>query len=316
MEISHYCRKKDFHCIHNVKLDNGKNIMMKSEEIFYFILEGKVDDGVRKFWFNHFKLANSEKMRQTEQHRLVYDAWIDNNSDNTEKWSFDKAAMVYAKNGWEGFFSGPEIHNFLGQLTLTIYSKFGPSIVPRKEDLFNAFQWCPFDKLKVVIVGQDPYYSVCDGTPQAWGACFATRPGYPVQPSLKNVYDEVQNCYPNFKIPEDGDLRGWAKQGVLLLNSCLTTKPFEDKAHKNVWDSFIHFLFKKIREEKPGTIVLMWGREAAKVSGLLGALESLQTSHPSPKSAKYGFFGCAHFYLVNELLKKKKMETIDWCKVK
>jgi uracil-DNA glycosylase len=313
IEISYYCRKRDFHCVHNVRLCNNVWKIMNSEEIFDYFKLKKVTKEVKIEWLKHFLRHNNEKMKQTEKNNYLHDAWIDNNSHEQERWSFDKVAQVYGQNGWENFFLDPNIQSFLKNVTLTIYSKFGPSIVPLKKDLFNAFTWCPFDKLKVVIVGQDPYYTMYDNIPQAWGACFATRPFFPLQPSLKNIYIEVQNCYPDFVIPNHGDIRGWAKQGVLLLNSCLTTQPFQDRAHKDVWDSFIHFLFKKIRDEKPDTIVVMWGREAQKISNQLGTLQTLQTSHPSPKSAEYGFFGCNHFYLINELLKKKNIEEINWC---
>jgi uracil-DNA glycosylase len=313
VEISSYCRRKDFHCIHNVKFNDGKTKILNSEEIYEYFGNDMVVGGVKKVWLSHFQRHNNEKIKQTEKNQVIRNAWIDNNSEEPERWSFDKIAQVYGKNGWEKFFMSEDIQAFLEEITLTIYSKFGPSIVPLKKDIFNAFAWCPFDKLKVVIVGQDPYYTMYDGIPQAWGACFATRRDFPLQPSLKNIYIEVKNCYPDFQIPDHGDLRGWAKQGVLLLNACLTTQPFQDRAHKDIWDSFIHFLFKKIREEKPDTIVVMWGREAQKVSSQLGTLQTLQTSHPSPKSADYGFFGCEHFYFINELLKKKNVEPIDWC---
>ena len=205
--------------------------------------------------------------------------------------------------------------------------------LPYKKDIFNAYRWCPLRKVKVVIVGQDPYHTVLKSGPQAVGAAFSIRKGCDLQPSIKNMYTVLQKTVPGFEIPTitvdtpkgtkeipHGDLRGWAKQGVLLLNTCLTVEPGAAGSHskRNPWRGLIRETFRLISEKRPNTVIFLWGRDAQKKVGNLrevGKLKCLETSHPSGFSAYRGFLDCNHFNEANEYLKEKGHRPIKWNKL-
>ncbi len=192
---------------------------------------------------------------------------------------------------------------------------------PKITNIFRCFDLCPLVMLKVVIIGQDPYHSVYNNEPQANGLAFSTNKGCPLQPSLKNIYKEIKNEYPEFNIPDHGDLTNWAEQGVLLLNQCLTVKPHEPNSHSNnnFWIGFITRMFEEISEYNPECIYLLWGRQANTISERLGERTiKLSSTHPSPFSANKGskdspaFLGCDHFKKANELLIKQGKTPINW----
>lgn len=187
---------------------------------------------------------------------------------------------------------------------------YNDDYVPLKKNIFNAYHYTPLDKVKIVIVGQDPYHT----KGQAVGLAFATPRNAPLQPSIKNIYIELANTVDGFVAPKHGDLSSWAKQGVLLLNTALTTIEGIAGAHEQLWFGVIQKTFKEIREHRPHTVVLLWGKWAEKVRPFLGNLKTLSSSHPSPFSAKLGFFGCNHFNLANEHLIENKITPIDWCR--
>ena len=197
---------------------------------------------------------------------------------------------------------------------------------PRTENVFRAFDYCEFPP-KVVIFGQDPYHSVDNGIEQATGMCFDTRRGAPLQPSVRNIYQELQREYPDYKVPGHGDLSEWASQGVLLLNVCLTVMPHQPKSHMSkqrgdwisIWSGFIEKVINKINDANPGCIFLLWGADAQKLAQNLGSRSiSLLSSHPSPFSAHRdskdapAFIGCNHFRQVNEQLRKQGKPEINW----
>ena len=191
------------------------------------------------------------------------------------------------------------------------YATNAGSIFPKRKEILHAFDACPFDQTKVVILGQDPY-----PTPgHAHGLCFSVEPDVrPVPKSLKNIYKEM---YSDLGIDprEDGDLRHWAKQGVLLLNSVLTVRSGTPDSHKGKgWEQFTDAAIQALNEERSGVIYLLWGSKAIRKAEHVDRNRNLVLTapHPSPLSAHRGFFGCGHFSKTNEYLQSQGLKTIDW----
>nr|QBK89756.1 MAG: uracil-DNA glycosylase [Pithovirus LCPAC101] len=188
--------------------------------------------------------------------------------------------------------------------------------LPTKQLLFRAFDLCPIDKLKVVIVGQDPYHTVHAGKIMANGMAFSTNKGFGVQKSLKNIYKEISRTHPNFIEPDHGDLSSWAKQGVLLLNTSLTVAEKKAGSHKKLWIGFIHKMLMYIQEENKDLIFVLWGKHAEELQSKQGIISSkitsFITSHPSPFSCRRGFMGCNHFIDINEKLEELNLDKINW----
>lgn len=184
------------------------------------------------------------------------------------------------------------------------------TIYPPGSLIFNAFAQTPFDKVKVVILGQDPYH----GPGQAMGLSFSVPDGIPPPPSLQNIFKELHSDI-GMPVPKTGDLTPWAKQGVLLLNASLTVRANEANSHSKIgWTVFTDAVIKKISGEKSGVVFLLWGRFAQEKQSLIDASKHhvLKAAHPSPLSAHNGFFGCKHFSKTNELLIKEGEQPIDW----
>ena len=187
----------------------------------------------------------------------------------------------------------------------------GKVIYPPGNKIFNAFQATPFDKVKVVILGQDPYH----GAGQAMGLSFSVPDGVlPLPPSLLNIYKELRNDI-GMPIPTTGNLTHWANQGVLLLNAVLTVRANEAASHSRIgWMDFTDAVIKKISDEKSGVIFLLWGKFAQEKQVLIDQTKHhvFKAAHPSPFSADKGFFGCRHFSTTNEYLRKQGKDPIDW----
>lgn len=184
------------------------------------------------------------------------------------------------------------------------------SIYPPGREIFNAFNHTPFEKLKVVILGQDPYH----GEGQAHGLCFSVPPDVKPPPSLVNIFKELQSDL-DIPIPKHGNLIKWAGQGVLLINATLTVRASQAGSHqKKGWEKFTDSVIQKISENKTGVIFLLWGRYAQAKETLIDSAKHfiLKAAHPSPFSAYNGFFGCKHFSKTNELLKKQNQAPVDW----
>ena len=187
----------------------------------------------------------------------------------------------------------------------------GYSVFPRNRDIFNAFWKTPFTKVKVVILGQDPYH----GTNQAHGLSFSVQKGVPVPPSLQNIYKELETDIPGFRLPNNGDLTEWAEQGVLLLNATLTVRANTAGSHQKFgWETFTNKVISEISKDKEGIVFLLWGKFAQAKAELIDGRKHhiLKAAHPSPFSAYHGFFGCHHFSKTNEILIKAGKEPIDW----
>ncbi len=183
-------------------------------------------------------------------------------------------------------------------------------IYPKGNDIFNAFDFTPFKKVKVVILGQDPYH----GKGQAHGLSFSVLDGVKIPPSLKNIFKELEADL-QIPIAETGNLSSWTKQGVLLLNATLTVKAGQAGSHqKQGWEEFTNAVIKKISAEKKGVVFLLWGKFAQNKAELIDENKHhiLIAPHPSPFSAYSGFFGCKHFSKTNMLLEKQGQQVVDW----
>lgn len=183
-------------------------------------------------------------------------------------------------------------------------------IYPPGKEIFRAFDTCDFEKVRVVILGQDPYH----GPGQANGMCFSVREGIPLPPSLKNIFKEIQSDTGK-PVPVSGDLERWAGQGVLLLNATLTVRASQAGSHQNQgWEIFTDAVIQKLSAEKANIVFLLWGSYAQKKVVLIDRKkhEVLMCAHPSPLSAHNGFFGCRHFSKANTFLKQKGLAEIDW----
>ncbi|HXS57328.1 MAG TPA: uracil-DNA glycosylase [Hanamia sp.] len=186
----------------------------------------------------------------------------------------------------------------------------GKIIYPPGPLIFNAFYKTPFDKVKVVILGQDPYHN----KGQAHGLSFSVPDGVPKPPSLLNIFKELRNNL-GIEIPENGNLEKWAAQGVLLLNASLSVRQNEPGSHSKIgWLEFTDQVIKKISDDKEGIVFLLWGKFAQEKQALIDETKHfvLKAAHPSPFSADKGFFGCKHFSKTNELLMKQQKEPINW----
>ncbi len=196
------------------------------------------------------------------------------------------------------------LHNFLTEEyeTKTIY--------PDMYDIFNALNYTEYKNIKVVILGQDPYH----GPNQAHGLSFSVKPGVPVPPSLKNIFKELNSdlgCY----IPNNGYLKSWADQGVLLLNTVLTVQAGNANSHKGKgWETFTDKIISVLNDRKDPVIFILWGNNAINKKKLITNPQHyiLQSVHPSPLSANRGFFGSKPFSKTNEILKKLGKKPIDW----
>lgn len=184
------------------------------------------------------------------------------------------------------------------------------TIYPPGSLIFNAFNTTPFDNVKVVILGQDPYH----GPGQAHGLCFSVQTGVTPPPSLVNIYKEMQTDL-GLPIPTHGNLSKWAENGVLLLNASLTVRANEPMSHARIgWASFTDGVIKKVSEQKEHVVFILWGKFAQEKQALIDETKHLvlKAAHPSPLSAHNGFWGCKHFSKTNEYLVKNGIDPVDW----
>ena len=186
----------------------------------------------------------------------------------------------------------------------------GARIYPPGAEIFAAFEATPFDAVKLVVLGQDPYH----GPGQAHGLCFSVRPGVDVPPSLLNIYKELERDM-GFVRPDHGYLMDWARRGVLLLNSVLTVEAGQAGSHQGRgWEGFTDHVVDTLNREREGLVFLLWGSYAQKKGAVIdtGRHRVLKAPHPSPLSAHRGFLGCGHFSKANEYLARRGLGAIDW----
>lgn len=184
------------------------------------------------------------------------------------------------------------------------------TIYPPEKLIFNAFDQCPFDQVKVVIIGQDPYH----GPGQAHGLCFSVNDGVPNPPSLINIFKEIERDL-NIPIPNSGNLEAWAKQGVLLLNATLTVEAHKAGSHQaKGWEQFTDAVIQQLNAHREQLVFILWGAYAQKKGAIIDRNKHLvlEAVHPSPLSAYRGFIGCGHFSATNKYLIEKAKEPIRW----
>jgi len=184
-------------------------------------------------------------------------------------------------------------------------------VYPHPKNVFNAFNSTPFDQVQAVIIGQDPYHN----PGQAHGLCFSVPKGVVPPPSLKNIYQEIENDLGIKKDYTNGDLSSWAKQGVFLLNAVLTVRQNQAGSHANKgWEDFTDEVIKILSREKNNLVFLLWGNYAKRKKELIDSTKHLilDAAHPSPLSAHYGFFGCRHFSKTNDYLQQHQKRPIKW----
>lgn len=188
--------------------------------------------------------------------------------------------------------------------------KAGKIIYPEQHDLFSAFRETPYDQVKVVILGQDPYH----GPGQAHGLSFSVQPGIKLPPSLKNIFQELKNDL-NVPVPQNGCLQKWANQGVLLLNTSLSVEQGKPQSHAKIgWTQFTDRVIEKLNDHPQALVFLLWGAHAKAKQSLITDPRHLvlTAAHPSPLSVHQGFYGCHHFSKTNSFLKSNGREPIHW----
>jgi len=184
-------------------------------------------------------------------------------------------------------------------------------VYPLGKDIFNAYNTTPFDKVKVVIIGQDPYH----GANQAHGLCFSVLNGVPFPPSLQNIFKELVDDI-GCKYPKTSELTSWAKQGVFLINAVLTVRAGEANSHKDKgWEEFIDATIKAINDKKEHVVFILWGRHSQQKESFIDTSKHLviKAPHPSPLSAYRGFLGSKPFSKTNRYLEQTQQQPIKWC---
>uniref|UniRef100_A0A8C3T0J8 Uracil-DNA glycosylase n=1 Tax=Chelydra serpentina TaxID=8475 RepID=A0A8C3T0J8_CHESE len=214
--------------------------------------------------------------------------------------------------GWRRQLAGEFTTPYFSQLMAFVADeRKRHTIYPPPQQVFTWTQMCDISDVKVVILGQDPYH----GPSQAHGLCFSVQRPVPPPPSLENIYKELSTDIEDFTHPGHGDLTGWAKQGVLLLNAVLTVRAHQPNSHKEKgWEQFTDAVVSWLNNNLDGLVFMLWGAYAQKKGSSIDRKRHhiLQTVHPSPLSVHRGFFGCRHFSKTNELLKKSGKKPIDW----
>ncbi|MEP1447251.1 MAG: uracil-DNA glycosylase [Paraglaciecola sp.] len=214
---------------------------------------------------------------------------------------------------WEDFLGQEKQQAYFQQMMQFVESEraAGKTIYPPKQDVFNAFSLTELDKVKVVILGQDPYH----GPNQAHGLSFSVLPNVKTPPSLVNIYKELATDIPDFSLPQHGFLQSWAEQGVLLLNAVLTVEQGQAHSHAKIgWEQFTDVVIQQLSKQCSGLVFLLWGSHAQKKGEVIDTSKHhvLTAPHPSPLSAYRGFFGCKHFSKTNQLLQHQGKTPVNW----
>ncbi|GAA0881026.1 uracil-DNA glycosylase [Algoriphagus jejuensis] len=218
---------------------------------------------------------------------------------------------VKIEDGWKNSLQERFEEDFFKRLSSFVQNEYQDQLVfPPSSEVFNAFQLCPLESVKVVILGQDPYH----GLGQAHGLSFSVKAGVPFPPSLRNILKEIQTDV-GMEMPPDGDLTRWAKQGVFLLNATLTVRANQAGSHQNKgWELFTDHVIRVINSHRTNVVFMLWGSYAQKKAELIDSERHLilKAPHPSPLSAYRGFMGCRHFSQANQYLEEKGIAPIKW----
>ncbi|MDY3617437.1 uracil-DNA glycosylase [Agathobaculum sp.] len=219
--------------------------------------------------------------------------------------------MVELGNDWNDILAGEFSQEYYKKIRYFLKKEYAEqTIYPPMNDIFNALRYTPYASVKAVLLGQDPYH----GPGQAHGLCFSVQPGVQSPPSLQNIFKELQSDL-GIAPPPGGTLTGWAKQGVLLLNTVLTVRRGQANSHKNLgWTTFTDHIIQKLNDREQPIVFLLWGSNARSKKQYITAPQHLvlECAHPSPFSAYNGFFGCKHFSKCNTFLELNGIEPIDW----
>lgn len=218
---------------------------------------------------------------------------------------------VKIEDGWRNILQGEFNKQYFVNLTEFVRNEYlSTTIFPPGGLIFNAFNQCPFDRVKAIIIGQDPYH----GPGQAHGLCFSVREGIDYPPSLINIFKEIESDM-GYNVFPSGNLERWAAQGVLLLNATLTVRAFKAGSHQGKgWEEFTDSVIRVLNREKNNLVFFLWGSYAQKKGQSIDRNRHLvlESVHPSPLSASRGFFGNHHFSKCNAYLAGHNLETIDW----
>lgn len=219
---------------------------------------------------------------------------------------------VKIEPSWGEKLKGEFEKEYFAELTAFVKKEYKEGTVyPAPKNIFRAFDLCPFDKVKVVILGQDPYH----GAGQANGLCFAVSDGVAVPPSLQNIFKEIASDLGKPLVHTSGDLTRWAEQGVLLLNATLTVRAHNAGSHQGKgWEEFTDAVIRALSEQRAGLVFMLWGNYAKQKGAHIDRSKHLvlEAPHPSPFSASSGFFGCKHFSKANEYLISHNETPINW----
>ena len=221
--------------------------------------------------------------------------------------------MVNIGNGWDDILKDEFEKQYYKDIREFLKKEYATKTVfPNMYDIFNALKYTPYEDVKVVILGQDPYH----GVGQAHGLSFSVKKGITPPPSLKNIYKEIENDLNIEMDKTNGELTSWANQGVLMLNASLTVLKGQPNSHSKIgWEKLTDSIIEKLNYKDTSVVYLLWGRNAQMKENLITNKNHLilKCAHPSPYSANNGFFGCKHFSKTNEFLKNNGLVEINWC---
>ncbi len=218
---------------------------------------------------------------------------------------------VNIDSSWKTVLVDEFTKNYFTELRNKVRIEYKSNVIyPHPTKIFNAFSLTPFNKVKVVVIGQDPYH----GENQAHGLSFSVENGVKIPPSLNNIFKELKSDL-KINLPKSGNLSSWAEQGVLMLNSVLTVRSGVANSHKNIgWEIFTENVISIISSQLSNIVFILWGKQAQEKIKIIDTKKHLilKSAHPSPLSAYNGFFGCKHFSKCNAYLKKSNKKEIDW----
>lgn len=272
----------------------------------------------------------------------IEDKYSDNKIDELiakiQSQSVPQTKLLYklppAPRGWRKMFKEAqayldsterEINKLMQEINTEHKGKNKAETYPEEKNVFRAFALTPLKKVRVVILFQDPYPGTVKvkgkNVPEATGVASSGRPGQKIPKSLYNMFLEIKSCYPDFVIPKDGDIEFWAKQGIFLLNKCLTLQKGVSDSHKKIWNGFIKEVIRAVSTENPRCIYVLWGRKAQEIEKEKYIVSNkhyiLTSGHPSPQSYHKHFKGNQHFLIINKILEDElNQEPIYWCKEK
>ena len=218
---------------------------------------------------------------------------------------------VNIDSSWKTVLAEEFTKNYFTELRNKVRIEYKSNVIyPHPTKIFNAFSLTPFNKVKVVVIGQDPYH----GENQAHGLSFSVENSVKIPPSLNNIFKELKSDL-KINVPKSGNLSSWAEQGVLMLNSVLTVRSGVANSHKNIgWEIFTENVISVISSQLSNIVFILWGKQAQEKIKIIDTKKHLilKSAHPSPLSAYNGFFGCKHFSKCNSYLKKNNKKEIDW----